>query len=304
MTRIDTQVRAARGTRAWNAARLPLRLGGWELVEQVSEGSLARVYRARPAEGSPDRSASYAVKVLRPEWEGHPQAVAMMAREAQVGRRVSHPHLISVLAARVRDTPRYLVMPWLDGTTLSVLLQEPMPPDLPEILWIVRQMAEALDALDAHGWRHGDVKPENVLVSAAGHATLLDLGFAARHTEETSAADREVAGTFAYLAPEALSSRLRADIRSDLYSVGVVLFEALVGHLPFSGQTPAQLIAQHQQAAAPDPKRLAPHLPGEVVDLIRRLLAKDPLRRPQSPQELVEQLVRLEIATFGERALA
>ncbi len=303
MTRIDTQVRAARGTRAWNTPQLPLRLGGWELVEQVSEGSLTHVYRARPAEGRPDRPAAYALKMLRPEWECHPQAVALLAREAQVGRRISNPHLVSVLATRMRETPRYLVMPWLDGATLATRLKGMTPPEVPKVLWFARQVAEALAALDVLGWMHGDVKPENIMISAAGHATLLDLGFARRRSEEATAADRVVVGTCAYLAPEVLSSRLRADIRSDLYSLGVVLFEALSGCLPFSGQTLARLITQHQQAVPPDLKRLAPHLPDEVAGLVRRLLAKDPLRRPQNPKELVAELVRLEIATFSERAL-
>ena len=303
MTRINSQVRASRGSRAWNTPRLPLRLGGWALVEQVSEGQLARVYRARPADGSPDRPAAYAVKVLRPEWERHPEAVALLAREAQLGRQVAHPHLVSVLAARVREAPRYLVMPWLDGATLASRMACENPLELPEILWIARQVAEALHALDARGWMHGDVKPENIMVSAAGHATLLDLGFARRRNEEASVTDRMVAGTCAYLAPEVLTSRLRADIRSDLYSLGVVLFEALGGSLPFSGQSPAEWVAQHRQAPPPDLKRVAPHLPGEVTALVRRLLSKDPLRRPQSPRELGAQLVRLEIAAFGERVL-
>ncbi len=303
MTRIDSQVSAARGSRARNTPRLPLRLGGWELVEQVSEGQLARVYRARPTDGSPDRPAAYAVKVLRPEWEHDPQAVALLAREAQLGRRISHPHLVSVLAVRVREVPRYLVMPWLDGVTLAGRLEEGDLLELPEVLWMARQMAEALDILDRLGWMHGDVKPENIMISAAGHATLLDLGFARRRREEVSVTDRMVAGTCAYLAPEVLTSRVRADIRSDFYSLGVVLFEALGGTLPFSGQNPAEWIAQHQEAAPPDLKRLAPHLPDEVTGLVRRLLSKDPLRRPQSPRELSAQLVRLEVAAFGERVL-
>ncbi|MDY0165745.1 MAG: serine/threonine-protein kinase [Thermoguttaceae bacterium] len=304
MTRIDSQVRAARGPHAWNTSRLPLRLGGWELLEQSAEGEFARVYRARPAEGSPDRPAAYALKVLRPEWESHPQAVALLAREAQLGRRLSHPHLVSVLAARVREAPRYLVMPWLDGKTLGALLKQAVPPELPEVLWIARQTAEALAALHSLGWMHGDVKSENLLVSPTGHVTLLDLGFARRRNEEVTAADRIVTGTCAYLAPELLHSRLRADIRSDLYSLGVVLFEALSGRLPYSGQTLVELIEQHQRAAPPDLGRFNPQIPGEVVDLVRRLLAKDPLRRPQNPRDLVAELVQLEIATFGERSVA
>ncbi len=273
-------------------------------MECVSNGSLTHVYRARPAEGGSDQPTAYAVKVLRPEWEHDAQAIEMLAREALVGRRVSHPHLIPVLTACVRQSPRYLVMPWLEGRTLANCLQQCLPPDLPEILWVTRQLAEALAALHEHGWMHGDVKPGNVMISPAGHATLLDLGFARRRNEDASAAARIVVGTFAYMAPELLSSRLRADIRSDLYSLGVVLFEALSGRLPFVGRSIAELISQHRRAPTPDLKRLTPQVPDVVARLVRRLLAKDPLRRQQNPAELVEQLVELEIATFSERALA
>ncbi|MDZ7617260.1 MAG: serine/threonine-protein kinase, partial [Patescibacteria group bacterium] len=154
------------------------------------------------------------------------------------------------------------------------------------------------------GWMHGDVKPANIMISPAGHATLLDLGFAKRRSEDASAAARAVMGTCNYLAPEVLSSRIRADIRSDLYSLGVILFEALAGRLPFVARTMPELISQHQTLPPPDLKRLAPQTPDAVADLVRRLLAKEPLRRPQTPAELVEQLVELEIATFSERALA
>lgn len=304
MTQIDSQVRSASGPRTWHTSRLPVCVGGWELLELAAEGGFARVYRARPVEGSPDRAGAYALKVLRPEWQGHPEAITALAREAQLGRRVSHPHLVSVLASRVREPPRYLVMPWLDGTTLSARMKDDRPADLPEILWIARQTAEALAALHTLGWMHGDVQPKNILVSPAGHVTLLDLGLARRWTEEVSAADRILAGTFAYLAPELLISRVSADIRSDLYGLGVLLFEALSGRLPFLGQTLPELISQHQQTPAPNLAPLCPHLPKEVVDLVRRLLAKDPLRRPQTPGELVTELVRLEIVTFGERAVA
>jgi serine/threonine protein kinase len=110
-----------------------------------------------------------------------------------------------------------------------------------------------------------------------------------------------VMGTFEYLAPEWLTSTLRADIRSDLYSLGAVLYRVLTGRFPFAAETLAELATQHLQSIPPDVPALAPHVPGPVARLVRRLLAKDPLRRPQSPGELCEELTRWEILTFGER---
>ena len=111
-------------------------------------------------------------------------------------------------------------------------------------------------------------------------------------------------GTWSYLAPECLISAAVADIRSDIYSLGVVLFQLLAGCLPLEGDTMAELAAQHRREAPPSLSKLAPQVPPDVAWLVRRMMAKDPLRRPQTPGELIGQLIKLEIATFSERCLA
>ncbi len=283
-------------------AELPRRLGQWELVELAAEGSLARVYRARAAECHGDQPPGYAVKMLRPQWEDDSRAVAMLAREVEVARDVSHPHLIPVLRGRVSRPPQFLVMPWLSGTTLQAILDSAADLDLPTTLWFARQTAETLDALHRAGWMHGDVKPGNVFVSPEGHVTLLDLGFARRPGEIGSAVDRCVLGTCNYMAPEWITSALRPDIRSDVYSLGAMLYEMLSGRPPFLGRSLAELAGQHCRAIPPSLRILAPHLPADVVRLVHRMLAKEPLRRPQTPAELAERLSRLEIRAFSERA--
>ena len=284
------------------APELPQQVPGWELTHLVAEGPLAGVYRARPARGSADRPAAYAVKVLHHRWREDPRAIAILHREATVGRTVSHRHLVSILAARVSQPPHYLVMPWLDGVTLAERLGQGVGVDLPIALWMARQVAEALQALDEAGWMHGDVKPSNILISPEGHVTLLDLGFARRGDETGSAVDRCVMGTFQYIAPEMLTSTLASDIRSDIYSLGAVLFETLSGSPPFEADDLAELASSHRQARAPDLRRLVPQLPTGVIRLVREMLSKEPLRRPQTPRELVRRLAALEIAAFSERS--
>jgi serine/threonine-protein kinase len=269
----------------------------------AAEGSLARIYRARPAETSGDRPALYALKMLGPQWQTDPRAVGLLQREALVGRAVSHPHLVSILQASLGRPPQFVVMPWLDGATLRAQLDAGRGVDLPVALWIARQVAEALEALHAAGWMHGDVKPGNIFISPEGHVTLLDLGFARRADETGSAVDRLLTGTCNYIAPELITSVLRADIRSDIYSLGVVLFELVAGRLPFTGDSLAELAGQHKQSRPPNLRHLAPHLPKSVVQLVHQMLAKEPLRRPQRPRELIDRLVMLEITTFSERAL-
>jgi serine/threonine-protein kinase len=279
-------------------------MGRWEPVVLVAEGNWSRIYRARPLGSPPDRGAAYALKTLRPECQDDAWAAALLAREAAAGRSVSHPHLVPVLEAGVQRGVRFLVMPWLEGTTLDASLASGEPIDLPAALWTVRQVAEALGALDVGGWMHGDVKPSNIFLSPRGHVTLLDLGFARRRGETGAAVDRCVMGTWSYLAPECITFAAAADVRSDIYSLGAVLFQLLAGRLPLEGDTMTELAAQHRQAAPPSLSKLVPHLPPDVAWLVRRMMAKDPLRRPQTPRELVGQLIQLEIATFSERALA
>lgn len=281
-----------------NVAESPCRARQWELVEFVARGSLARIYRARPVGTPADRPATYAVKMLRPCWQNDPEAIRLLRREAQVGQSVSHPHLVPVLTAAVSESPRLLVMPWLEGVSIQARLAAGQQFDVPRTLWIARQTAEALDALHPAGWIHGDVTPGNIHVSPTGHVTLIDLSFARRGDEIGSAVDRPIMGTCSYIAPEYFTSALRADIRSDLYSLGVVMFEMLSGRLPYPGKDLVELANQHRQSSPAELARVAPHVPREVARLVQRLIAREPLRRPQSPRELIDLLVSLEVGTF------
>jgi serine/threonine-protein kinase len=278
----------------------PGRLGTWELVRLIGEGQLACVYAARPNGSSASAPACYAIKVLRPDWQHDPRGIAILAREVHVSRKVTNPHLVPILAAELNEPPCFLAMPLLDGMSLDERLQTPPPLDLPEVAWIGRQVAEALDALHAAGWMHADVKPSNLFVSPSGHVTLIDLGFARSVDERGSIADRPVLGTLNYMAPEVLYSSRGGDIRSDVYSLGVTLFEMLTGHLPFDSEDVAELASQHRQDLPSDVRSLAPHVPTRAARLVHQMLAKEPLRRPL-PRDVVQRLVQIEIETFAER---
>lgn len=276
------------------------RVGSWALVRAAAEGAFSTVYQARAADAQDVLRTPYAVKLLKPQWRDEPQAVKLLRREARVGRAVSHPHLVPILSAHVHEPPFYVVMPWIEGTTLASLVASDNRPELPLALWIVRQAAEALAALDAAGWLHSDVKPANIMVSCDGHATLIDLGCARRAHEADDSADAALSGTIAYMAPERLTSALRGDIRGDIFSLGVTLFELLTGELLFAADDMAALAQAHRHDMPRDVRQFAPHVPHTVAQLVQQMLAKEPLRRPQAPSELVARLAALEIETFAE----
>ncbi|MEX2309950.1 MAG: serine/threonine-protein kinase [Pirellulales bacterium] len=287
------------------------RLGPWQLVRLLSEGNFTRVYQARPADGpqnqlaageSPWRPAAYVVKVLRNQWWRDPQAIEMQRREAWVGGKLSHPNLLPVLSASVQEPPFYVVTPKLEGVPLAQLLYHQERLSVPLALWVARQVADALDALyEATGMIHTDVKPANILVSPTGHATLIDFGFVQTPAEATEWATRPLAGTLAYIAPEMVTSTLAAGPRSDIYSLGVTLYEMLTGRRPWDSDDPGELITLHRESKPAGIRAVRPDVPEPVAGLVHSMLAKDPLRRPGSARELATRLVRLEIESFSLR---
>jgi serine/threonine-protein kinase len=305
MTTVETSsaIRPVAAAPAAPASRkLVGRIGPWQLVRLISESELARVYIARPADASEETPAAYVVKVLRKEWWRDPHAIEMQRRAAWVGRKVSHPHLLPVLSAGIEQPPFYTVSPRLEGRSLDAVLKSQRRLPIAVSLWMIRQVAEALDALHTTARMiHSDVKPANIVVAPDGHATLVDLGFVHTPGESRHWSTRPVYGTLNYLAPEALTSALSASPQSDVYSLGVTLYELLTGHVPFVGRDAEQLIRQHREAKPECIRSRRPETPKGVASLVHRMLAKDPLRRPESAVAVAEELVRLEIDCFAER---
>ena len=239
----------------------------------------------------------YVLKKLRQEFIDDPIAIDTVRREALAGRRISHPHLVSVLADHSHAAPHYVVLPRLEGATVAQAIDGVGAITIPQALWIARQVAEALAVIHENGMIHCDVKPGNIFVAPTGHATLFDLGFVSDWGQTLSPA--VLRGTMAYIAPEMLTSSTAAGPWSDVYSLGITMFEMLTGKLPFHHTRAARMAESHLRDVPPSPRTYVPNLPRSVAQLIERMLAKVPERRPD---DVVDQLRRLEIETFGLRA--
>ena len=277
-------------------------LGPWRIECLLGAGTLTRVYAARHRATRASAPAAYALKVLRPKWCDYPQVVELLRHEVFVASRVRHPNVISILDARLDEPPYYLVMPRLAGDTLAARLHchVTLPPAV--ALWVARQTSQGLAAIwSACEVTHGDVKPSNLFLSPQLALTILDLGFARSAGEDATSIDWPTLGSLAYAAPETLASVLAADFRSDIYSLGVVLYQMISGKLPHDANSPQRLIEAITEEQPMNLLQLRPDLPRPVAELVHSMLAKDPLRRPQGYAELIERLVRLEIDCFANR---
>ena len=271
---------------------------GYELLEPLGGGPMTAVYAARNSA----TDAPCAVKVVRPTWDDQATAVKLLHREARAGLTVRHPHLVRVTHAHVTRAPYFLVMDLLPGESLRQRLRRDYRLEPAEAVWIVRQTAEALAALHRAGFLHGDLKPENLRLTSGGAAVLIDLGFAHR-PGENAAFLREgyVLGTADYLAPELCDPEPSEDLSSDLFSLGVLLFEMLTGRLPYPRGSLRQTLRRHRCDPPADVRRLAAPLPNALAMLVDRLLANRPQDRPRAAAA-VHQLIKLEITGLGRRS--
>src|SRR5579884_2493157 len=276
------------------------RIPGYELLQRLGGGPMTSVYSARAL----DNDAPCAVKVLRDDWDDTETGIKLLQREARAGLGVHHPHLVRVTHAHVTAPPYFLVMDLLPGESLRRRLRRDFRLPVNEAVWIARQICEALAALHATGFLHGDVKPDNVRLVDDGTAVLIDLGFAHRPGENAAILRQGyLLGTANYLAPELCAFREEEELGSDLFSLGVMLFEMLTGRLPYPAGSLDQTLRRHSCDPPADVRAHAGSLPPVLVGLVERLLARKPADRPRAGQ-VVQQLIGLEIAALKQRRSA
>ncbi|QDU29720.1 Serine/threonine-protein kinase PrkC [Anatilimnocola aggregata] len=276
-------------------ARLLPTIPGYELVKRLAVGNQFELFRARPAGPVRQSSADYVIKSIRSDVADRSLARAILQREALVATSLAHPHLISVFNYQLGEHESdvaYLVLPYAPGQTLRNLITQGAKVPVPQALWYVRQTAEALGALHGGGWLHGDVKPENLIVSDQGHVTLIDLGLARRLESGECHTGTWLAGDAAYLPPEAFLSGYQLTAAADIYSLGLTLLHLLRGAVPNS---PAPLLDNWH--AAQDLRVSRPDVSREVATLIAKLTSTEPIRRPLV-SELLATLSRLEIESL------
>ena len=254
---------------------------GYVVRAELGRGADATVLRVqRTADGG-----TYALKVIdRPADE---TAVAL-CREAALLAAVNHPDLVRIHEVGRHDGRPYLVMDLVEGRALARLLHDgPLPAD--RVVSLALELADPLAAIHRAGLVHRDIKPDNIMVQPDGRARLIDFGMAARETNEGS---ETAVGTLLYSSPEQAGTLRRpVDQRSDLYSLGVVLYECLAGRPPFATSDVGDLLRMHAVEPPPDLLGFAPETPADLASIVARLLAKEPDDRYQTGADLVVDLM-------------
>jgi serine/threonine protein kinase len=266
------------------------RLGPYRLDAVVGRGGMATVYRARQEAFGRD----VAVKVMDAGLSHNDAFVARFEREAQVSARLEHPHILPVIDFGRDGAHLYLVMRLIDGGALGARLENGMF-SLAQIDRLVQQVAAALDYAHQRGVVHRDLKPDNVLLDDTGNAYLTDFGIAKMLASTTGhlslTAEGNIMGTPAYMAPEQWRSE-PVDARTDIYALGVILYQMLLGILPFKSDTPFGMMYQHVDAPPPPPCVLNPALPEGCERVVLRALAKQPDARYPAVRPMADDLHR------------
>jgi len=262
--------------------------GRYELSHLVARGGMAEVYRAR--DQLLDRPV--ALKVLFPELSVDRSFVERFRREAQAAANLSHPNIVPVFDWGEDNGTYFIVMEFVDGRALSSILRTagPLHPD--RAAEIAADVAGALAYAHRHGVVHRDVKPGNVLITEEGTIKVTDFGIArAVNTEESLTQTGAVMGTATYFSPEQAEG-MGVDSRSDIYSLGVVLFEMVTGRPPFLGDTPVAVASKHVREHPPAPREINPAVPPDLEAIILKCLAKSPDHRYATGDDLRIDLLR------------
>ena len=262
--------------------------GRYALEMPIGSGGMADVYRAK------DQllERTVAVKILHRQYENDTEFIARFQREAKAAARITHPNIVNVYDVGVAEGRHYIVMEYVPGRTLKERIKEEGPVPAPEALHIARQIAGALAQAHANNLVHCDIKPHNILVMPDGNVKVADFGIARAVTESTMTYNDNIMGSVHYFSPEQARGTLITP-KSDVYSLGVVLYEMLTGRIPFDGNTAVSIARKHLEEEPQSVRSLVPNIPPVVEALVTRMMAKEPALRPDS-RLLVQDITRTE----------
>nr|WP_197517278.1 Stk1 family PASTA domain-containing Ser/Thr kinase [Microbacterium karelineae] len=262
--------------------------GRYRVRSRVARGGMATVYLATDLR----LERRVALKVMHHHLSDDDRFQSRFIQEARAAARLSDPHVVSVFDQGQDDDIAYLVMEYLPGVTLRDLLNEQKRLPLDHAITVMHAVLSGLASAHRAGFIHRDVKPENVLIAEDGRIKIGDFGLA-RATTANTASGQQLLGTIAYLAPE-LVTQGTADARTDIYALGIMLYEMLTGEQPYQGEQPMQIAYQHATEQVPRPSFLNPAVPEQLDELVLWSTERTPDERPSDAQEMLDRLREIE----------
>ncbi|MCJ8006218.1 Stk1 family PASTA domain-containing Ser/Thr kinase [Lederbergia wuyishanensis] len=259
--------------------------GRYKLLQMIGGGGMANVYLAHDM--ILDRDV--AIKILRLDFAHEDEFIRRFQREAQSATSLTHENIVSIYDVGEEDDIYYIVMEYVDGMTLKQYIQYYHPIPLEHTLDIMKQLTSAISHAHHNHIVHRDIKPQNILVDHHGHVMITDFGIAMALSATSITQTNAVLGSVHYLSPEQARGGM-ATKKSDIYSLGIVMFELLTGRLPFSGESAVSIALKHLQSETPSPKRWNPGIPQSVENIILKATAKDPFLRYESADEMARDL--------------
>ncbi len=259
----------------------PATIAGYKIVRRLGEGGMGFVLLGR----DPHLHRPVAIKLIRKELVGNEFFVERFLREARLSAAMSHPNIVTTYQAGLEGGTPFLVLEYVEGMTLRDRLQTPPPLSVQTVIGYFLQCCDGLEAAAAGGIVHRDFKPANVMVRGDGIVKLMDFGLAKQVTGETMTVTTAVMGTPDFMSPEQATGR-KVDFRTDIYAMGIALFQCTTGYLPFKETSAFETMKAHIEKPLPEDEGLAKIAGGRLVKLIRRMAEKEPEKRPGSYQEI------------------
>jgi eukaryotic-like serine/threonine-protein kinase len=255
--------------------------GRYKILEMIGGGGMANVYLAHDM--ILDRDV--AVKVLRLDFANSEEFIRRFHREAQSATSLAHPNIVSIYDVGEEESIYYIVMEHVNGQTLKQYIQMNSPVPIEEALLIMEQITSAISHAHQNHIIHRDIKPQNILLDQRGNVKITDFGIAMALSATSITQTNSVLGSVHYLSPEQARGGV-ANHQSDIYSLGIVMFELLTGRLPFSGESAVSIALKHLQSETPSLRRWNPNIPQSVENIVLKATAKDPFHRYESVEAM------------------
>ncbi len=267
--------------------------GRYELIEKIGEGGMAVVYKAKCRL----LNRYVAIKILRPEFTKDEQFLESFKRESQAAAGLQHPNIVSIYDVGKEGNINYIVMELVDGRPLSEIIEEKAPLEYKTAIEITKQVASALSLAHKNNIIHRDVKPHNIMITKEGVAKLADFGIAKAVSNSTMVAEsNKIMGSVHYFSPEQAKGS-NVDARSDIYSLGIVLYEMLTGRVPFDGDNAVQIALMHINDDIPPLSRYVKGLPPALEKAVMKATDKLPSNRYSSADAMIEELENIEFVS-------